>query len=154
MSGGVGRQIRTWAAAFIAVGVLALALLGGATYRAVLQSKARTDERRTALAYLTAQVRAHDVRGGIELRDGGRTLVLREEGEGTVYEMRICARLGNLVEEYAPAGSAAAEQDTAVIAKTEAFAASLAGEGLLCLQTDAGQVLVKLYSAQAEEDGS
>lgn len=130
--------------------VLGLMALGSGLYGGVARSMTANNAARASLRYLTTSVRAADTAGSLRLEDGpeGGMLVLAEPDTG--YETRIYLWDGQLMEEYAPAGSAAAPQNAQPVCACTRFDVSFSGDRLLVLTTDQGTARVALRCEKGE----
>ena len=133
-------------AALFLAGFLLLVILGARSYRDTVAVQRGNMETRALLSYLATTVKANDTAAAVSVERGesGDALILTDGERG--YALRIYRYDGDLVEEYAAAGTPLSPEDAQVIAPTEVFRAEQTEDGLLRLTTDAGQVLLRLRS--------
>lgn len=140
----------------ILLAVLILVTVGTQVYKMVVEAQVDSDERRAGLSYLSARVRAADVKDSVLLREGpeGTALVLLEEdSDGSVYETRIYLYEGRLVEEYAMAGGEFSPDNAVAVAETESFLPVFTRDNLLEITTDQGTVKAALRTVDAGAGG-
>ena len=130
--------------------VLMIGLAAGVImYKHVAETQANTNSARMQSGLLTSSVKANDAAGAIGAGSGpeGRSLVLMEELDSGIYELRIYKWQGNIVEEYSVAGSPYTPARAQALMKSEVFDFTLAGN-LLTIRTDEGAVDIDLRSWQ------
>ena len=130
--------------------VLGLVQLGSGLYKALAQGQQSNDAARSSLSYLSTRVRSGDRLGALRLGEGpeGVALILTESAEEGGYETRIYLYQGNLMEDYAPAGSPLAPSEAQPVANTGCFEAEFAQPGLLRFTTGEGTAWVALRSGE------
>lgn len=130
--------------------VLGLMALGSGLYGSITRTMTANNADRASLRYLTTSVRAADTAAGVRLDSGpeGTMLVLAEPASG--YETRIYLWEDQLVEEYAPAGSAPAPENAQPVCACTRFEATFAADQLLMLTTDQGTARVALRCEKGE----
>ena len=129
--------------------LLLLALVSGLrSYASEVASSDESKATRLSVGFLTNTVRSFDSSGFICTGDGpeGEALVLAEHTPAGVFETRIYAYQGNLLQEYALADAAYSPESATVLFPTDEFNFSVDGD-LLTIQTQAGTANVALRSA-------
>lgn len=144
-------EMNTVSAAVLLAGVILLVSLASLGYTAVLRSKDRSDDLRGSLSYVRSQVKDRDSAGCVEIRDGGSRLVLKDEADGQIFELRIYEADGKLWEEYLPEGADPGPESARAVAETSEFFACFEGEGLLMVRTGEGTALIRLFGAGEAE---
>ena len=131
--------------AILLLSVLFLAGAGTGAYRVLVQAQTAHSTARANLSYVSARVRADDVRHMVRLKEGpqGAMLVLAEE-EG--YETRIYLYDGALREEYALQTQPCSPQSADAVAPAERFEACALSPFLLEVTTELGTVRVAVRS--------
>ena len=127
-------------AALFLAGFLLLVIFGAGTYQGTVARQDRNGETRAELAFFSALLKGGDLAGAVEVRDSGYGKVL-VVGDGSGYAQRVFLFEGTLLEDYGPADASPDPQKAQPIGRTERFEIE-EREGLLCIRTDAGQVLL------------
>ena len=135
--------------ALFLTGFLLLVVFGARSYRDVVDSQYNSMDARGLTAYIAASVKANDSRGAVSVEnsDYGQVLVVTDSETG--YALRYYRYDGQLVEDFARAGTLLAPEDAQRIAPTETFSVERRADGLFSVATDAGQTL--LYVRSGEE---
>ena len=130
-------------------GFLLLVVFGAKSYRDVVDSQYDCMDARGLSAYIAASVKANDRRGAVsvESSDYGPVLVVNDSESG--YALRYYRYDGQLVEDFARAGTPLAPEGAQRIAPTEVFSVERRADGLFAVLTAAGQTL--LYVRSGEE---
>ena len=138
-------------ASFIIIDRVAIAAATG-SYRSLHQTQVDSQQGMLALGPVVSTVRANDAAGSIARGRGpeGESLVIIEKLESGTYETRIYLYQGNVVEEYAIAGTPYTPQKATVLGASSAFSFSYK-DGLLSITTDSGTANVALRSVQGGE---
>ena len=133
-------------AALFLAGFFLLVIFGAGSYRNTVSGQEANMQSRALLGYLSTTVKAYDAAGGVTVAEteAGQTLILLDGDTG--YALRIYRHDGNLVEDYAPAGSALNTDAAEIIGATESFTVETPAPDLLSVRTDAGHVLLHLRS--------
>lgn len=129
--------------------LLLLTLVGGLrSYAAEVASSDQSKATRLSVGFLTNTVRSFDSTGFVGTGNGpeGEALVLAEHTPAGVFETRIYAYQGNLLQEYALAEAPYSPESATVLFPTDEFSFSVDGD-LLTIQTQAGTANVALRSA-------
>ena len=135
------------AALFLAVFLL-LVLFGARTYQGAAARQAANNEARAVLSYLSTCVKSGDSAGSIAVEHGAHGPVLIV-GEDTGYALHIYQQDGQLLEEYAAAGSALRPENATILGRTETFLLESPTEHLLRITTDEGAVLLYVKCGRA-----
>lgn len=128
--------------------LLLLTLVGGLrSYASEVASSDESKATRLSVGFLINTVRSFDSTGFICTGDGpeGEALVLAEHTPAGVFETRIYAYQGNLLQEYALAEAAYSPESATVLFSTDEFNFSVDGN-LLTIQTQAGTANIALRS--------
>lgn len=136
--------------------LLLLALVAGLrSYSNEVDSSNESKESRLSVGFLVNTVRNFDTTGFIRTSDGpeGDALVLVQYANDMEFETRIYKYDGNLMQEYAVAGTPYTPQNATVLFPTEQFAFDVEGE-LLTIDTDEGTANVALRCADPLASGS
>lgn len=135
-------------AALFLTGFLLLVTFGANSYRAVVDSQYGNMDARALTAYLAASIKANDSRGAVSVENSnyGQVLVVTDGESG--YALRYYRYDGQLVEDFARAGTPLAPGEAQRIAPTEVFSAELGADGLLSVLTDAGRTLLHVRSGE------
>mgnify|MGYP002624320941 CR=1 FL=1 len=133
-------------AALFLAGFFLLVLFGAQIYRSAAGSQELNFQTRSLNSYLATCARANDAAGGIQVlaSDYGQVLVLADGDSG--YGLRIYPYEGSLVEDYAALDAPLSPESAQVIGKTGTFEIQSLADGLLCVSTDAGRVLLGIRS--------
>lgn len=133
--------------AVLLVSLVLVFALGTNAYRALEDSRLESEQLRAQSSLLSATLRAADVAGAAAQEQGpeGPVLVMREGADENAYVIRLYHYQGNLVQEYAAAGTKLDPERATALCATEAFAFQIE-DGLVRITTDAGQTLVALRS--------
>ena len=93
---------------------IVLALAGSSLYRSVAAAADRSYTARTALSYLTNQVRRGDTQDGLSVSafgDGDALVLTETDGDGFSYLTRLYCYEGSLYELYTPSDVALSPED-------------------------------------------
>lgn len=129
--------------------LLLLTLVSGLrSYASEVASSNDSKATRLSVGFLANTVRSFDSAGFVCTGNGpeGEALVLAEHTPAGVFETRIYAYQGNLLQEYALAEAAYSPESATVLFPTDEFSFSVDGD-LLTIQTQAGTANVALRSA-------
>lgn len=132
---------------------LLLAIVAGTkVYSALSTMRDASNADRLAMGLLVNSVRAQDAVDSVSVGKGpeGSSLVLTERLTSGTYETRIYLYKGQVVEEYALAGSTYAPAKATPIVNTTQFDFSYA-DGLLTIVTDQGSADIALRSMPGGE---
>ena len=140
---------------FLAVlfGLLLIALVTGVrTYSSVANAQSENSTSREGLELIANSVRANDAEGCIAVGQGpeGKSLVVVQNLESGVYEIRTYLYQGKVVQEYAVQGNQYNPQTADVLAESSNFDFSFA-DGLLTIKTDQGTTEIALRNLQGGE---
>ena len=133
-------------AALFLLGFLLLVAFGARAYRDVVDSQYRNMDARGLTAYIAASVKANDSRGAVSVEDSpyGQVLVVTDGESGYALRYYVCD--GQLLEDFARAGSPLAPGEAQPVGATGSFSASCGADGLLTVSTDAGRTLLYVRS--------
>lgn len=129
--------------------LLLLTLVSGLrSYASEVTSSNDSKATRLSVGFLANTVRGFDSSGFVCTGNGpeGKALVLVEHTPAGVFETRIYAYQGNLLQEYALAEAAYSPESATVLFPTDEFSFDVS-DGLLTIQTQAGTAKVALRSA-------
>lgn len=134
--------------ALLVLATLALVLVGSRVYGLLVSGQNANSTNRIVKAYLSSQIRAADREHGVSFANGpeGQALVLREVLETGTYEVRIYLYEGNLMEEYAIAGTDFTPIRANIVAKTNQFDIENPEPNLLKIITGEGEIYMSLRS--------
>lgn len=132
-------------AALFLAGFFLLVVFGAQSYRNTVAEQNGNMASRALLSYLSTTVKGYDTRGAVRIEQGEDGTVLHIADGDTGFALRIYRHDGMLLEDYAAADSPLSPESAQAIGATELFEAALS-DGLLRLQTDAGEVLLHLRS--------
>lgn len=135
--------------------VFFVVLLGGLAagvtmYRSIAEAQSEADAARLQAGLLSSYAHAADALDAVGAGNGpeGRSLVLTERADdGGLYETRLYLHEGQVVQEYAIAGTAYDPERAQPLVASGTFDFELDG-GLLVIRTDQGETDVALRSAQ------
>lgn len=135
--------------AFLIAFLLAVLVFGVNAYRAVNDTRVETNEARLGLSLVANSIRSTDVIDAVGVGTGpeGRSLVLTETLDSGVYETRLYAYQGVILQEYARADSPYAPERAREVVHSESFDFEYAG-GLLTVHTDQGSTSIALRSVR------
>ncbi len=137
---------------FLVVIALLLATLVAGThvYQVVSQQRQADNEQRVGVSLIANSVRMTDAIDSVGVGQGpeGQALVLTERLDTGNYETRIYEYQGNIVEEYAKAGTAYTPAKASQLAENEYFSFSYS-DGLLTVNTDEGSANIALRSVRS-----
>lgn len=125
--------------------LLTVLVVGTNVYRSLAAATDATDTARMQGTLIANAVRAHDAASAARVDvspGGGPMLVLAEHLDSGEYEMRLYLQDGWIVEEYAPAGTAAGSVSATQLVASDTFDVSWEGNALLAITTDAGVTYV------------
>ncbi|WP_165249100.1 DUF4860 domain-containing protein [Adlercreutzia sp. ZJ141] len=144
-----GRMFTTLLFAVITLFLLAAFLVGVNAYQSANSMRANADEMRLGLSLLSNSVRTNDVTDAVGVAEGpeGPALVLSEHVDAGDYETRLYLYQGNVVEEYARAGSAFTPERAREMVASESFDFTYEN-GLLTIYTDQGSTCIALRSVR------
>ena len=129
----------------LAVGLLMWVSVKGYSY---CEGKARSmDNRRAVTSYLTTIINNYDYAGGVEIRDDGKMIVLKEYLQDGIYENRIYAKDGYLHEYYCPQSEPTLDSMAESLGKTNSMYAEVISDHLLKISTDEGVIFISFESA-------
>jgi len=134
---------------FVIADMLAL-VAGASAYGSLTHMQNENDEVIMTVGPLVSSVRANDTHGSVrKTMDGpeGEALVLVETDSQGTYETRIYLYRGNIVQEYALAGSPYTPSKATVLAESSTFSFEYHA-GLLYITTDSGVTKVALRNMQ------
>jgi hypothetical protein len=134
--------------------LLAAIVVGTHSYRAIQGQVDEVNDRRLTLDLVSNAVRSCDRRGAIGVGEGpeGSSLVLTESLDTGNYETRFYLYEGNLVEEYAMAGTPPTPVNATTLAPTSTFDFGFdRSSGHLTITCDQGTREIALRSAQGGE---
>ena len=136
--------------ALFLTGFLLLVVFGARSYRDVVDSQYNSMDARGLTAYIAASVKANDSRGAVSVEDSdyGQVLVVTDSETG--YALRYYRYDGQLVEDFARAGTLLAPEDAQPIAPTEVFSVERRADGFFSVATDAGRTLLYVRSGEEE----
>lgn len=129
--------------------LLTVLVVGTNVYRSLAAATDAADTARMQGTLIANAVRAHDAASAARVDvspDGGPMLVLAEHLDSGEYEVRLYLQDGWIVEEYAPAGTAAGNVSATQLVASDTFDMSWEGNALLAITTDAGVTYVALRS--------
>lgn len=129
-------------AALFLLGFLLVVAFGARSYRDSVDSQYGNMDERALSAYLAAGIKANDSKGAVDIEDSayGQVLVVTDAESG--WALRYYRYEGQLVEDFARAGTPLAPEDAQQIAATEIFTVERGESGLLTVTTDAGRTLL------------
>ena len=133
--------------------LLMVALITGVNaYSAVASAQDAGNQTREGLELISNSVRANDATGSIAVGQGpeGKSLVVVQNLESGVYEIRTYLYQGKVVQEYAVQGNQYNPQTADVLAESSNFDFSFA-DGLLTIKTDQGTTEIALRNLQGGE---
>ncbi|CAK7040639.1 MAG: hypothetical protein PEGG_01710 [Paraeggerthella hongkongensis] len=124
-------------------------LVGTNAYKSINAVRTASDETRLGLSLIGNSIRANDATDAVGVAEGpeGSALVLTERLESGVYETRLYAYQGSIVEEYARADAAFTPEKAREIVKSKRFDFAYEN-GLLTVYTDQGSTSVALRSVR------
>lgn len=133
--------------AFVVFFLLVTLLTGISVYRAINDARVGNDDTRLALSLIANSVKMNDSSSAVGVGNGpeGRSLVLTEKLDTGIYETRIYAFEGKIVQEYSVASSAYDTDRAKEITESEVFDFEY-NAGLLTVHTDQGSVDIALHS--------
>ena len=132
------------------LGSLLLAImLGTHSFGRISALRDAANDRRMALGVMVNSVRSFDATDAVGRSKGpeGDALVLTEHLDSGDYETRFYLYQGNIVEEYALAGTAPTPEKATVLAPSSSFSFEYQ-DGLLTISCDEGERSVALRNAQ------
>ena len=136
---------------FLLLSVLLLVAIvsGVGSYAAVSDAYQAQADQRVGLNLIASNVRASDAPAGVVRGTGpeGDALVLVDKQDDMTYETRIYQYQGNIVEEYAIAGTDYTPAKAQVLVSSQAFSFKVK-DGLLTITTDQGTAQVALRHDQ------
>ncbi|MBQ9059484.1 MAG: DUF4860 domain-containing protein [Atopobiaceae bacterium] len=143
----LGRVFSVLLFAVFIITVLLCIVVGTDTYRRLMDYQSSADATRLGLNLIANSVHANDETDAIGTGAGpeGRSLVLFERTENGSYETRMYLYKGQIVQEYALAGSPYTPDKATPVVESQSFDFSYNG-GLLTVFTDQGSVDVALRS--------
>ena len=133
--------------ALFLAGFLLLVAFGATSYRDVVDSQYANMDERGLTAYIAASVKANDSRGAVSVGQSEYGPVLSVSDSETGYAMRYYRYEGQLMEDFARAGSPLMPEEAQAIAATETFRVEQS-DGLLTVTTDAGRTLLSIRSGE------
>lgn len=134
----------------VIVALLLMALAAGVTtYKNISDQRQADEQSRVGLDLIASSVRMTDAIDAVGIGSGpeGQALVLSEYLKSGTYETRIYEYQGNIVEEYAAAGTAYTPGRATQLTSSSTFSFSYAN-GLLTVNTDSGSTRVALRSVR------
>ena len=136
-------------AALFLAGFFLLVVFGAQSYRSVAVGQEGNMDSRTLLSYIATSIKANDTAGAVTVSRGEQGTVLAIEDGSSGYVLRLYLHEGNLVEDFNALDAALSPDSAQVIGATDTFEAEYITDGLLCVRTDAGRVLLHLRSGEA-----
>lgn len=134
---------------FVVVDLLAL-VSGTSSYGSLTKMQAKNDASIMTLGPIVSAVRANDTENGVrkssDAPEGEALVLVESDSEGT-YETRIYLYEGNIMQEYALAGSPYTPSKATVLAQSSTFSFTY-DDGLLTVATDAGTTQIALRNRQ------
>lgn len=153
----VRRNNRFYTLVLFATIILCLLLvltLGVTTFKSIATSRLTSQDERLETQIVAADIRRIDESESIRRDKGpeGDALVLIERLSSGDYETRLYLNQGNLVQEYAIAGSPITPEAATIIAPAKTFEWKLTDK-LLTIRTDSGETNIAIRSANPIEGG-
>ena len=134
----------------IIIGLLMVTLSAGVNvYRNISEQRWADEQNRTGLTLIANSVHITDSIDAIGVGEGpeGQALVLTEVFSTGAYETRIYLYQGNVVEEYAVAGTPYTPERATPLVQSDTFTFSYA-ENLLTVNTERGSQQIMLHSVR------
>lgn len=135
--------------------VLMAGLAVGATvYRSVAASQATANETRMVSGLLASNIHVNDAADAVEVGAGpeGKALVLVQRLASGTYETRIYEFQGQVLQEYAVAGSSYDPERAVPLLDSSTFGFTFQ-DGLITIVTDSGTYDIAMRSDQSDEGG-
>ena len=122
-------------------GFLTLVIFGARVYSSTVRNQRAANEMRAQLSYISTAAKAFDAAGAITAGSGdyGQMITI---ADGMGYSIKIYCHDGHLLEEYSSESDALDPENASVIGATDTFTVTESSNGVLVINTDAGELIL------------